>query len=502
MVQARIGEFLADAVVVSTDRFFTVEPHWHLVVAPGGDFDPVAHRPSGWDVDGWGRSEVSERVWFVDVTRGYDEAGDRPFERLGAALRAVAAANLPTLVKGRPLPLVAVPVIGVGRGGRGHRRGEVIDQLLRVCRDSTSHGIDVVVVTTTASTHAALQHQRRRSPETYHPGTEVRSAERLGRLAQEGSLALFMGAGVSVPAGAPSWRDLIDRLGERAGLDHSMIESFARLSPLDQAELLGQMLGQDALASMISDEIGRRRPALGHVLLAALGCKNAVTTNYDDLYEQAVRSSGDQAISVLPSQIPHSNDRWVLKMHGDLAYPKSIVLTRGQFVGFSSSAGPSGAVLQSLLLTRHLLIVGTSMTDDNVLRLIHEVMAYRQLHRPPSTAEGGEQERLGTVLEVGDDPARRKLHEAQFIVELLPGTSLDQRARNLEIFLDAVAMYAARDHSWLLDPTFDYLLDEPAQSLAAEVREVARRIEDAAGHGDAWRELASQLGLFGAPDLR
>lgn len=81
---------------------------------------------------------------------------------------------------------------------------------------------------------------------------------------------------------------------------------------------------------------------------------------------------------------------------------------------------------------------------------------------------------LGTLLEAGDDPARRELHKSQFHVHQLPGADLPDRARQLEIFLDAVAMYASSDHSWLLDPRFSFLLDQQSQELAKEALILAK----------------------------
>ena len=40
-----------------------------------------------------------------------------------------------------------------------------------------------------------------------------------------------------------------------------------------------------------------------------------------------------------------------------------------------------GALLQSLLMTEHLLVVGVSLNDDNIVRLAYEVQAYRGAHK-------------------------------------------------------------------------------------------------------------------------
>ena len=194
-------------------------------------------------------------------------------------------------------------------------------------------------------------------------------------------------------------------------------------------------------------------------------------------------------------------------MHGDLQDTKSIVLTRGQFVGFSWTSGPAGAVLQSLLLTKHLLVVGTSMKDYNFLRLIYEVAAYRKRTRESASADqnpgvGKGPGMFGTILSLDDDAARCELNAPYFNWLLMPGDSMDESARQLEIFLDAVAMYASGDNSWLLDPSFAFLLREPERTLAARASAMAREIRQVRDGGSAWEALADELDRFGAKSLK
>ena len=77
-----------------------------------------------------------------------------------------------------------------------------------------------------------------------------------------------------------------------------------------------------------------------------------------------------------------------------------------------------------------------------------------------------------------------------------PGTGNAESGRQLEIFLDAVAMYASDDHSWLLDPRFVSLLPADERSLAERVRALADEVEQASAEGNAWSALATQLHGF------
>lgn len=501
VVQGKIGQVVADAAVVPTDASFSVREYWREAIAPEGDLSVEKHKPQQWSSTGWGRSRANAPVWFINVTS--DRIDDRDaFDRLGEVLKDIGGSQLEAHVKGRPLPLVVLPVISTAGGGSDHERGRVIDRLLEVCLDLVAeHRIDAAIVTPDPASYAALQHRRRESVGRYFGNLDLEPARRLGTEAREGSLALFIGAGTSIPAGAPGWETLLEGLSKKAELSEAVLNSLGKLNPLDQAELLQQNFPRKSLGTAVKDLIKVKQPAIAHTLLAALGCQAAVTTNYDNLYEAAVAARGGSSLAVLPTRLPQGSDSWLLKMHGDLDHPESIVLTRGQFANFDATSGPSGAVLQSLLLTKHLLLVGTSMADDNVLRLIHQVVAYRK-PQPQKDPEVGpaHEEKLGTILDVGGEPARELLHSPYFSWHAMVGEKLPERARQLEIFLDAVAMYASRDHSWLLDPRFSFLLDgKDDQALVADVVAVASRVQERAKADGAWEALAQRLTAFGAP---
>ena len=164
-------------------------------------------------------------------------------------------------MKGRLLPLVAVPVLGIGLGGLAGRQGEVVVALLETLEHAVQeHEIDVVVVTPDRSVYAAVQHKRKslRPVEASDRGQRL-----LGDLAARGQLALMIGAGASIPAGLPSWEELIDQLG--ANQDRSVLSQVRKLaeSPLDQAELLSRLLGGQlgpAVVAAMHRRYGRRSP--------------------------------------------------------------------------------------------------------------------------------------------------------------------------------------------------------------------------------------------------
>lgn len=73
-------------------------------------------------------------------------------------------------------------------------------------------------------------------------------------------------------------------------------------------------------------------------------------------------------MNLLPFEQKTPFDHWILKIHGDLEHEDDILMSRSAFVGYTSSSGPSGAIVHALMLTRHLLVVRTSMRDVNFLQ--------------------------------------------------------------------------------------------------------------------------------------
>ncbi len=84
------------------------------------------------------------------------------------------------------------------------------------------------------------------------------------------------------------------------------------------------------------------------------------------------------------------------------------------------------------------------MKDDNVIRLVHEVA---------ELAGGATRRTFGTILSLEDDDLRRQLWDPEFDHVTFGGECGDlvRSARELEIFLDRVALLAAPGARHLLD---------------------------------------------------
>ena len=180
--------------------------------------------------------------------------------------------------------------------------------------------------------------------------------------------------------------------------------ALSQLNPLEAASVLAARAGGDApLKQLCARIIGAaKRHSLQHALLAGLPFRGCVTTNFDELFTQAVRSAGAE-MAILPADVGSVTDRWCLQLHGSVSRPSSLVLTRADYAQFAKTRAASEGVLQGLLLTQHVLFVGFSMRDENWCRIVETVRGSLGVLNP--SAEGA----VGVQRE--DDRVAQSKHE-------------------------------------------------------------------------------------------
>lgn len=400
---------------------------------------------------------------------------------------------------GRARALVALPVVGTGRGGARHAAGEVVRELLpMLARAARTHAIDVALVAREEAAFAAAQAERRRAA-ALDPWRELderlrREADRLGDHAASGRLVLFIGGGVARGAGLPLWGEMLDRLAQRAGVPSDERDELSQLDPLDRARVIGKRLQGARLGSVVAELLGAyRHHSLSHALLAALPVEEVVTTNYDLLFEQASAAAGFP-VRVLPERPRREDRRWLLKMHGSIDRPDEIVLTREDYLRYEERRAALSGIVQALLIMRHMLFVGFALRDPNFHRISDAV---RKAFRP--AAHDAKPERFGTALVLRDNRLQRELWEDDLHWTAMCDEAEAEAgaARRLEVFLDCVLVHTSSS-SYLLHPAYASVLSAPERALAQALARFARELPPEARRAHAWARVARMLASLGS----
>jgi hypothetical protein len=480
-----------DAWMLPTDRGYSIKRHWRQAVEALTD-DLIARSKVEAFSTGTAKAtpvvDWDERSPLPVLTavpqkglRTADdlvELGKTVTEFVGVAERSIRD----RAPGGRGKRLFAMPALGTAGGGGALKKGEILDVLLdRARAAATDQGVDIVIVLQDERTFALAQQRRKRHPGQWSalPPEQREIAARLARRVRDGKLVPFMGAGVSISAGGPTWLQLIARLAKEIGLDDARISALksADRSAPDQAAYLRELYSRDnrgkvAFGEAVVDAVKADRYGLAPILLAALRTEQAITLNYDTLFESASQDVGD-ARTIIPSGGPPGDrtDKWLLKLHGSVSDPESIVLTREDYLGYSANREALSAIVKANLITHHLLFVGFGLTDDHFHQIIHDVR--RAIWHPGA-------DKFGTALMMETDELDEALWGEQLSLVSMgsPRGDVQVAGRQLEIFLDALLAYATDSHSYLLDEGFDSSLTEGQRRLKAKLEDFKKALKD------------------------
>nr|BFE42578.1 SIR2 family protein [Pseudarthrobacter oxydans] len=380
-------------------------------------------------------------------------------------------------------PVLATPFFGTGHGGGNIYRGAILKVLLKEAyRHAGEADVDIVFVFQDPPAFALAQQQRREWDGAWAALTSslLAKANELGQIARAGRLVPFMGAGISISAGAPTWSQLLDRLAGAASLSEPEKKALEELSNLDQAAVLRSYFEEKFAGASdtrfgltVSEAVNMKQYGLAPSLLACLPSSGAITLNYDTLFEKASKDAGSPR-TVIPGEKPDdttaATHKWLLKLHGSIDKPETIVLTRDDYLGYSATREALSALVKAHLITHHLLFVGFGLADDHFHEIIHDVR--RAL---PAQEAGG---RFGSALMLKRDAMQEKLWGKHLnLIDMEDASSFESgtaaQARRLEIFLDALIAHASDSHAFLLAPHYSDGLTNEESALREALLEVA-----------------------------
>ena len=336
---------------------------------------------------------------------------------------------------------------------------------------------------------------------------------RLAKLAAENKLVVFIGAGVSIGAGMPSWAGLLQELAEGCNINTNdnnwnSLDYLSKAELIEKRMLLKQQSGlsDETLGSWIAKRMDLPYYSLQHSLLSLLKPSGVVTTNYDRCFEMA---SIDTLNVILSSSIKHHSkvvktesailsSKWLLKMHGCISEPNNIVLTRSHYLRYMEKNAALAGIVQANLLTSHMLFVGFSLDDDNFHKIMDSVRKAKRFNKNKQT-----------VMDIHDYSATSiQLYENIYVKAIwepaiLPismrsdDPSLPKdwsgAGRDVELYLDLLALSASKFAcNYILDERYKLSSDEMA--LADALKQLQDALPSNFVHEPPFKSLFTRYG--------
>ena len=179
-------------------------------------------------------------------------------------------------------------------------------------------------------------------------------------------LGAFIGAGLSIPAGFCSWKELLREPAKEIGLNVEKENDLVSL-----AQYYANSKKRTSIDDLIKVQFSQLlKPTDNHKLLSQLPISTFWTTNYDKLIEKALEDNMKKPyVKTTDEQLRGTNhdfDAIVYKLHGDVETPEDAVLTRSDYEEFGYNKRKLfREVLEGDLLTKTFLFLGFSFEDPN-----------------------------------------------------------------------------------------------------------------------------------------
>jgi len=208
---------------------------------------------------------------------------------------------------------------------------------------------------------------------------------------------LFCGAGLSAAANLPTWpallRAMVTQLKEEDWDNPDLVEVDRMLDAgklLEVADHCRENLRQ-GYYNLLTERLRGDTADIPehHRIIRDLPFAGIVTTNYDKLLERtflgAARTPTHLDVDSL-GPLLFDGSFFILKAHGDVDKPDSIVLTTRDYQNLIHSNAAFNAIFSAILLTKAILFIGYSLNDPDFRLLFDRQLTVFKGHIPPRYA--------------------------------------------------------------------------------------------------------------------
>ena len=260
----------------------------------------------------------------------------------------------------------------------------------------------------------------------------------LQALKRDGHLIPFVGSGMSIPLGLPSWSKLIEIIAAQLGYHPEVFKLSG--NNLQLAEYYVAVKGsigplRSEMDKLFNPSDEAIRASRSHELLVEMKLPLIYTTNYDRIIERAFELRGVPNYTVAnidDMATAPSGATQVVKFHGTFSDDASLVLTESSYFDRLEFESAIDIKLRADMLGKCLLFIGYNLADINIRYMLYRLHKLRhQLRRDISNTPTaylvtfGSTEIQRTLLARWDvsvvelDPVNKTESMANFLGEIL-----------------------------------------------------------------------------------
>lgn len=190
----------------------------------------------------------------------------------------------------------------------------------------------------------------------------------------------FVGAGISVGGGFPTWANHLRQQGRTAGINPAQVEAWIAKGQYEEVIAhIEQRHGPEVFAQEIRDVFGKRGSIQDVTLrISELFSDTLITTNYDRLLEQVFETGVTSRVQVINGvtamQPPDPQKVTVIKIHGDFKDPAHCILGKAQYDDAYGETEldlhrPIPKILARYYRNTSLLFIGCSLHNDRTVQV-------------------------------------------------------------------------------------------------------------------------------------
>ena len=207
--------------------------------------------------------------------------------------------------------------------------------------------------------------------------------ERLIKYIRKEEVALFIGSGFSIKAGAPSVWDIINAILKEGGqsFKDGLTESDCKQLRLVSEAFVNECGGRNDLMTLLKNLFGFEPKDCSdqQTLTRIPHIRQIFTTNYDTLIEDAYPKSTCNVVTANEGCAYTDNHfTTIYKVHGDIATlnnSASIIITDSDYKNYFKNKHFNliWEELKQTFIKKHVVFIGYSLGDDNILDIIKTV---------------------------------------------------------------------------------------------------------------------------------